>query len=127
MQSAYKPSLAEAVDQSFSTLDTNVSELNRYAFIKSCAMKHENENFIFNEEFQSLPDYTYVKSSSVSRSQANRIKNRYSNIEAFNHSRVVIGSPANNDDYINANFVQGFSNDKKFIGKLKFLKFVLVS
>jgi len=119
MQAAYKPSLEEAVDQSFSTLDTSLSELNRCAFVKAVAKKHENGNAAFNQEFRELPDYTHTKSSSVSRAHANRFKNRYSNIEAFNHSRVVIGNAAGNDDYINANFVQGFSSDTKFIGKFK--------
>lgn len=114
MGAVYKPSI-EDPDQSISNFETNSTEINRYAFVKACAKKHEANNLLFNEEFQSLPDYTLINSSSVSKHKINRLKNRYSNIEAFNHSRVILNDKSSSGDYINANFVQGFSNNKKFI------------
>lgn len=118
LNNTYKPSL-EDPDQSVSTFETNSTELSRYAFIKSCAKKHEDRNILFHEEFKNLPDYTLTKSTSVSRAKVNKFKNRYSNIEAFNHSRVILNDGTHSgDDYINANFVQGFSCAKKFIGNI---------
>lgn len=112
----YKPSIEDPDHQSISTFETNSTELSRYAFIKSCSKKLENNKQILHEEFQKLPDYTLSKSSSVSKHKTNRMKNRYSNIDAFNHTRVILDDRAPSEDYINANFVQGFSNAKKFIG-----------
>jgi hypothetical protein len=119
MTGVYKPSVEDPDHQSISsnrTFDTNSTELSRYAFIKSCSKKLENNKQLLHEEFQNLPDYTLSKSSSVSKQKVNLLKNRYSNIDAFNHTRVILNDKTSAEDYINANFVQGFSNPKKFIG-----------
>ena len=115
IKTAYKPSVEE-LDQSISNFDTNPTEINRYEFIKACANKHENNDKLFNEEFKKLPDYTSIKSAKASNSVTNKYKNRYSNIKAYDHSRVLLSEKNSSDSYINANFVQGFSYNKKFIG-----------
>lgn len=126
MNAVYKPSIEDPDHQSISTFETNSTELSRYAFIKSCSKKLENNKQLLHDEFQKLPDYTLSKSSSVSKQKMNRMKNRYSNIDAFNHTRVILNDRTPSEDYINANFVQGFTNTKKFIGTLS-LKMMLRS
>ena len=46
----------------------------------------------------------------------NSLKNRYANIHAYDHSRVVLqGDSTPGSDYINANFIRGFNGDQEYI------------
>ena len=51
------------------------------------------------------------------RSFENSVKNRYSDVLCYDHSRVIL-NPENNEsksDYINANFVDGYKQSRAFI------------
>ena len=96
----------------------NKYEFNSRDIKKVCSIKRANDNYLFEQEFKSLPDYHNVKSSNASNDIKNAIKNRYTDIKAFDESRVILKNEyeeVENSDYINANFVQGYFNDKKFI------------
>ncbi|XP_078533352.1 receptor-type tyrosine-protein phosphatase mu-like [Lissotriton helveticus] len=45
----------------------------------------------------------------------NKSKNRYKNIIPYDHSRVVLQSRSQGDDYINANYIDGYKSPKYFI------------
>lgn len=47
----------------------------------------------------------------------NRAKNRFTNILPFDHSRVKMIAPDDEDgsDYINANYISGFNSRREFI------------
>ena len=64
-----------------------------------------------------MPDYSNSKSATASNEKKNEIKNRYTDIKAYDDSRVILKTDDNDQssDYINANFVQGYSVDNKFI------------
>ena len=68
-------------------------------------------------------EYAELKSSSlfgsfeVSRSRPNMCKNRYTDVLCYDHSRVVLQKREADphSDYINANFVNGYKQEKAFI------------
>ncbi|XP_069067868.1 receptor-type tyrosine-protein phosphatase mu-like [Pleurodeles waltl] len=45
----------------------------------------------------------------------NKSKNRYKNIIPYDHSRVVLQSRSHEDDYINANYIDGYKSPNYFI------------
>lgn len=71
---------------------------------------------LVKHEFKELQtDYARLKPigldqpSKVSTAPGNDKKNRYRNIVAFDHSRVVLSKTLADEDYINANWVGGKS------------------
>ena len=104
----------EHEDESMHGFEAASAHISRSDFSQMCAKKHSNNDYIFNEEFINIPDFSSTHSSNSSNDTKNKAKNRYSNIKAYDHSRVVLTDDPD-DDYINANFVQGFSCDRKFI------------
>ncbi|CAB3404167.1 unnamed protein product [Caenorhabditis bovis] len=75
-----------------------------------------NNNAGFQQEFESIETgqhFTWEHSSS----DINKHKNRYANVAAYDHSRVVLsnvdGLPGY--DYINANYIDGYDKPKSYI------------
>ncbi|XP_070564559.1 receptor-type tyrosine-protein phosphatase epsilon-like [Ptychodera flava] len=67
-------------------------------------------------EYKLLPG-EQVGSGEVSLTDINRQKNRFKNIVAYNHSRVVL-QPLDDDpnsDYINASYINGYTKKKAYI------------
>ncbi|KAJ1525691.1 hypothetical protein ONE63_008902 [Megalurothrips usitatus] len=81
------------------------------------AERHKDSDYGFQHEFEMLPDRFPDRTTSASETRENIYKNRYPDIKAYDQTRVklaqvdsIIGS-----DYINANFVVGYKERKKFI------------
>jgi Protein-tyrosine phosphatase len=51
----------------------------------------------------------------ASLAEINRVKNRYANVVAYDHSRVRLLGSADSSDYINANFIDGFRHPNAYI------------
>ncbi|XP_072016302.1 receptor-type tyrosine-protein phosphatase T-like [Amphiura filiformis] len=70
----------------------------------------------FGDHYELIPDEK-LHSCNVASHEKNKYKNRYANIIAYDHSRVVLhkldGDPYS--DYINANYIDGYSKPKKYI------------
>ncbi|XP_070562395.1 receptor-type tyrosine-protein phosphatase alpha-like [Ptychodera flava] len=69
-----------------------------------------------NAEYKLLPG-DQVGSCEVSVTDLNRQKNRFKNIVAYDHSRVIL-EPLDDDpnsDYINASFINGYKKKKSYI------------
>ncbi|GAB0089763.1 tyrosine-protein phosphatase 69D-like [Sergentomyia squamirostris] len=79
--------------------------------------RHKDSDYGFQHEFEMLPDRFSDRTTKNSDAKENSGKNRYPDIKAYDQTRVklsninsIIGS-----DYINANFVLGYKERKKFI------------
>ncbi|KAF5281454.1 hypothetical protein FQR65_LT14688 [Abscondita terminalis] len=79
--------------------------------------RHRDSDYGFQQEFELLPDRFIDRTTRASDARENVYKNRYPDIKAYDQTRVklsqvdgVIGS-----DYINANYVLGYKERKKFI------------
>ncbi|XP_030643528.1 protein tyrosine phosphatase receptor type Db [Chanos chanos] len=75
-----------------------------------------NENLRFSQEYESVDpgqQFTWEQSNL----EVNKPKNRYANVIAYDHSRVLLsnidGVPGS--DYINANFIDGFRRQSAYI------------
>ncbi|KHJ98251.1 Protein-tyrosine phosphatase [Oesophagostomum dentatum] len=75
-----------------------------------------NNNAGFQQEFESIEtgqQFTWENSSA----EMNKHKNRYANVVAYDHSRVVLSSLDGipGTDYINANYIDGYDKPKAYI------------
>lgn len=81
------------------------------------AERHRDSDYGFQHEFELLPDRFPDRTTRASEARENFYKNRYPDIKAYDQTRVrltlvdnVLGS-----DYINANYVIGYKERKKFV------------
>eukprot|EP00794_Sanderia_malayensis_P008032 gene8032-8893_t len=81
-----------------------------------CDRHHANKDAGFIQEFKSIRREAEV-TAEISERPENKCKNRYANILAYDHSRVILSYIENipGSDYINANYVDGYNKKKKFI------------
>ncbi|XP_077451596.1 receptor-type tyrosine-protein phosphatase zeta-like isoform X2 [Stigmatopora argus] len=88
-------------------------------FVKYVAELHQTSGFQPKFEEAQACTTDMVMTSETSNHPDNKSKNRYSNIHAFDHSRVRLSAGADKDgrsrDYINANFVDGFKMHRAYI------------
>ncbi|CAH8464200.1 unnamed protein product [Schistosoma rodhaini] len=83
------------------------------AHVNAC---HADDDAGFQAEFESLEQNVQTNwSTSVARSSENIAKNRYSNILAYDHSRVILKETGSKSDYINANYVDGYHRRAAYI------------
>ncbi|XP_065069136.1 receptor-type tyrosine-protein phosphatase S-like isoform X1 [Rhopilema esculentum] len=78
---------------------------------------HTNSDHGFFTEYEAIKPAAGNLTWEHSQNQLNQPKNRYSNIVAYDQSRVVL-SEINNDistTYINANYIDGYKKPRKFI------------
>jgi len=82
-------------------------------FPKHVAKLHRSENNGFKTEYEQLEigkGYAW----DVAHLQENKPKNRYANIVAYDHSRVIL-SQCNGADYINASYIDGYRQPNAYI------------
>lgn len=90
-------------------------------FAAHVAELHADGDIGFSREYESIQSAANQDEYSIEYSQQmeNKIKNRYLNILAYDHSRVrlfhVMGQ-CRGEDYINANYIDGFQRANAYIG-----------
>ncbi|XP_033112587.1 tyrosine-protein phosphatase Lar-like isoform X3 [Anneissia japonica] len=75
-----------------------------------------NENLKFSQEYESIePGQSFTWDHS--NMEYNKQKNRYANVIAYDHSRVILGSIEGypGSDYINANFCDGYCKTNAYM------------
>lgn len=79
--------------------------------------RHKDSDYGFQHEFELLPDRFTDRTSRSGDMKENVFKNRYPDIKAYDQTRVKLSSVNGliGSDYINANFVIGYKERKKFI------------
>ncbi|KAK9497581.1 hypothetical protein O3M35_004280 [Rhynocoris fuscipes] len=90
-------------------------------FARHVMALHADGDIGFSKEYDSIQAAYLVDqfSSDVSTHPENKLKNRYLNILAYDHSRVRLLSGASQNrwvDYINANYIDGFEKTNAYIG-----------
>ncbi|XP_057323850.1 tyrosine-protein phosphatase 99A-like isoform X1 [Microplitis mediator] len=90
-------------------------------YVQHVAALHADGDIGFSKEFELFPKETELYIADNSKSAENQSKNRYGNIIAYDHSRVRLlpcnGSPSNKgQDYINANYIDGWQRARAYIG-----------
>ncbi|XP_076311183.1 tyrosine-protein phosphatase 10D-like isoform X2 [Tachypleus tridentatus] len=76
-----------------------------------------DSDFQFSEEFELLKHVGREKPCSTAEVPVNRLKNRFTNILPYDHSRIKL-LPTDDEegsDYINANYVSGYNSPREFI------------
>lgn len=81
------------------------------------AERHRDSDYGFQHEFEMLPDRFPDRTTRSSEARENIYKNRYPDIKAYDQTRVRLSLIDNTagSDYINANYVIGYKERKKFI------------
>ncbi|CAL1534170.1 unnamed protein product [Lymnaea stagnalis] len=77
---------------------------------------HSHKMDYFENQYKKIPAPKNV-TTEMGMNSLNKHKNRYKNICPYDHSRVhlEINTTKNEEDYINASYVEGFNKDDKFI------------
>lgn len=79
--------------------------------------RHRDSDYGFQQEFELLPDRFSDRTTRASDTRENMYKNRYPDIKAYDQTRVKLSQVDSiaGSDYINANYVLGYKERKKFI------------
>lgn len=88
-------------------------------FTQHVAKLHTDSDIGFCKEFEEVTEHTMRLglSAAISQDEENKSKNRYQNIDAYDHSLVPLHPlpGQRRGDYINANYVDGFRCARQYI------------
>lgn len=79
---------------------------------------HADDNRLFIGEYEDLKQLSPRHTTNSANLDENKPKNRYTNILPYDHSRVILAPMVDEEDssdYINANYIPGYTYGKEFI------------
>lgn len=107
------------IGQTTASKPPDVAPIARSDMQQAFLSRHKDSDYGFQQEFELLPDRFTDRTAKNSEAKENSGKNRYPDIKAYDQTRVKLNGSGNGaapgSDYINANFVIGYKERKKFI------------
>lgn len=102
---------------SISSKPPDIAPIVRSELAQAFAIRHKDSDYGFQHEFEMLPDRFNDRTTKNSDAKENVYKNRYPDIKSYDQTRVKLSlmNSVLGTDYINANFVLGYKERKKFI------------
>ncbi|XP_049820439.1 tyrosine-protein phosphatase 69D isoform X3 [Aethina tumida] len=93
------------------------TSLSKGELVSAYVERHRDSDYGFQQEFELLPDRFSDRTTRSSDTRENVYKNRYPDIKAYDQTRVKLSQVDSiaGSDYVNANFVMGYKERKKFI------------
>ncbi|KAG7198497.1 hypothetical protein KM043_005870 [Ampulex compressa] len=90
-------------------------------FVQHVASLHADGDIGFSKEYEVIQSETGEFTVENSQFVENKAKNRYLNILAYDHTRVQLlscggGPPKKGQDYVNANYIDGWQRARAYIG-----------
>jgi len=80
-----------------------------------CSTLSQNQHYQFSEKFKVIQSIPHALADNSDR-EVNRTKNRYTNIKAYDHTRVKLKQLSTpGSDYINANYIDGYKKRAAYI------------
>ncbi|KAK7460714.1 hypothetical protein BaRGS_00038860, partial [Batillaria attramentaria] len=79
------------------------------------AKKQRDDCLLLREEYDEIEACDVRHPADTGLLDVNRPKNRFADIVAFDHTRVKISPDEQGSDYINANYVPGYTRDDEYI------------
>ncbi|XP_064605042.1 LOW QUALITY PROTEIN: tyrosine-protein phosphatase 99A-like [Liolophura sinensis] len=111
------PSTIVTVDETYEEAD--YPDIKVECFAEHVEKMHADSGIGYAQEFEDINKHTRVDlKSENSALPENKLKNRYINIAAFDHTRVILKpnpGRAKHSDYINANYIDGYEKPKAYI------------
>ncbi|XP_005189076.1 tyrosine-protein phosphatase 69D isoform X2 [Musca domestica] len=96
---------------------TDVGPIHKSDLYVAYKNRHKDTDYGFLREYEMLPNRFNDRTTKNSDMKENTTKNRYPDIKAYDQTRVKLSqvNGIQGSDYINANFVIGYKERKKFI------------
>lgn len=100
-----------------STKPTDIGPISKTELPQAYVSRHKDTDYGFLREYEILPNRFNDRTTKNSDAKENVFKNRYPDIKAYDQTRVRLAERNGSigSDYINANFVLGYKERKKFI------------
>ena len=95
----------------------DISPIGKDDLVPAFLDRHKDSDYGFQAEFELLPDRYPDRTTDECDRTLNRPKNRYPDIKCYDQTRVSLSELEDRDgsDYINANFVNGYKERKRWI------------
>ena len=94
-----------------------IGPISRDGLVQEYLDRHKDSDYGFQAEFEMLPDRFPDRTTEDCDKQTNRPRNRYPDIKCYDQTRVKLNELEDKEssDYINANFVAGYTERKRWI------------
>ena len=95
----------------------DVAPIDRDDLVGEYMERHKDSDYGFQAEFELLPDRFADRTTEACDGAVNRTKNRYPDIRCYDQTRVKLAEVDGKEgsDYINANYVHGYKERKRWI------------